>query len=159
MASFWIPRETSRVSGFVLLLLLLAGNGDARAWGRGGIGIRSGLKIRRLRSCGFESHRPYQFTWFESWFSCWDVPVELEPMRWNCVRKTRRRRVFNDSPEASAMLRGARSRSEGASPTAPTSSLGSEAAGMNILFCAYFDGKCEEKRKNQPLAWQREIRS
>ena len=31
-----------------------------RSWGRGGIGRRSGLKIRRLRSCGFESHRPHQ---------------------------------------------------------------------------------------------------
>ena len=29
-------------------------------WGRGGIGIRSGLKIRRRKACGFESHRPYQ---------------------------------------------------------------------------------------------------
>ena len=31
-----------------------------REWERGGIGIRSGLKIRRLRACGFESHRSYQ---------------------------------------------------------------------------------------------------
>ena len=29
-------------------------------WGRGGIGRRSGLKIRRRKACGFESHRPYQ---------------------------------------------------------------------------------------------------
>ena len=28
-------------------------------WERGGIGRRSGLKIRHLRICGFESHRPY----------------------------------------------------------------------------------------------------
>ena len=31
-------------------------------WGRGGIGRRSGLKIRRRKACGFESHRPYQPT-------------------------------------------------------------------------------------------------
>lgn len=28
-------------------------------WERGGIGIRSGLKIRRRKACGFESHRSY----------------------------------------------------------------------------------------------------
>ena len=33
---------------------------DALSGERGGIGIRSGLKIRRLRSCGFESRRSYQ---------------------------------------------------------------------------------------------------
>lgn len=35
-------------------------------WGRGGIGIRSGLKIRGLRSCGFESHRPYHLMYRQS---------------------------------------------------------------------------------------------
>ncbi len=35
-------------------------NSVVREWERGGIGIRSGLKIRRLRACGFESHRSYQ---------------------------------------------------------------------------------------------------
>lgn len=30
------------------------------SWERGEIGIRSGLKIRHLRVCGFESHRSYQ---------------------------------------------------------------------------------------------------
>ena len=32
----------------------------SKSRGRGGIGIRSGLKIRRRKACGFESHRPYQ---------------------------------------------------------------------------------------------------
>ena len=31
-------------------------------WECGGIGIRSGLKIRLLRDCGFESHHSYQFS-------------------------------------------------------------------------------------------------
>lgn len=29
-------------------------------WGRGGIGIRRGLKILGREACGFESRRPYQ---------------------------------------------------------------------------------------------------
>ena len=33
--------------------------GRSSSWGRGGIGIRNGLKIRRRKACGFESHRPY----------------------------------------------------------------------------------------------------
>lgn len=35
---------------------------------RGGIGIRSGLKIRRRKACGFESHRSYQFKNAQSTF-------------------------------------------------------------------------------------------
>jgi hypothetical protein len=37
----------------------LAGILPTEAWGRGGIGRRTGLKIRVLTECGFESHRPY----------------------------------------------------------------------------------------------------
>ena len=33
---------------------------NVTSWERGGIGRRSGLKIRLLRECGFESHRSYQ---------------------------------------------------------------------------------------------------
>ena len=36
----------------------------SKSRGRGGIGIRSGLKIRRRKACGFESHRPYQIICF-----------------------------------------------------------------------------------------------
>lgn len=34
---------------------------------RGGIGIRSGLKIRRRKACGFESHRSYHADMATAW--------------------------------------------------------------------------------------------
>lgn len=65
-------------------------------------GIRRRLKIFRLRSCGFESHRSYQS----------DLPGPrrnrrrkntgprgLEPVRWNSVEKTVLWTVFRNSPE------------------------------------------------------------
>ena len=68
-------------------------------WERGGIGRRSGLKIRLLRECGFESHRSYQEE-----KHCGKVGPSgsgmlrgLEPMRWNAVEKTAQCAVFRHS--------------------------------------------------------------
>ena len=50
----------NRALGVIFAMMVtLARQGATRE--RGGIGIHSGLKIRHLRVCGFESHRSYQF--------------------------------------------------------------------------------------------------
>ena len=88
----------------------------SKSRGRGGIGIRSGLKIRRRKACGFESHRSYQGrAWLPGGFRPMAASRRkgLEPMRWNSVKKTCQWHVFRNSPDR-ACEGGVRVREAGA---------------------------------------------
>ena len=65
-----------RVKVLKVLVLFVRTHRVMRVWGRGGIGRRRGLKILRLRSCGFESHRPHQlFSFFLPYFTCRNASI------------------------------------------------------------------------------------
>ena len=65
-----------RVKVLKVLVLFIRAYRVMRVWGRGGIGRRRGLKILRLRSCGFESHRPHQlFSSFLPYFTSGNVNI------------------------------------------------------------------------------------
>ena len=100
----------------------------SKSRGRGGIGIRSGLKIRRRKACGFESHRSYQG---RAWLPGGFRPVAassrkgLEPMRWNSVKKTAQWAVFRNSPEGFSLRGRARASEAGVLLLLPRKSVAS----------------------------------
>ena len=95
---------------------------------RGGIGIRSGLKIRRRKACGFESHRSYQGrAWLPDGFRPMAASGRkgLEPMRWNSVKKTAQWAVFRNSPEGFSLRGRARESEAGVLLLLPRKSVAS----------------------------------